>query len=216
MGAEGYRMSKGGENMLKRILSGLLLIVLSVSLIGCTPSEDEIYDILEGIEEGRNYTMESSLEMEYWGQTMEVIVTMETDGHKYHLTTVGSLLGTSEEGEYYYDGEYLYTLNNGSWEKEHVEDAEDEGKTFSSWDIDSISKSSGTTIVKGTVNVDLEDFEDVEDNLKSAELDFKLKLDKMHNVESLIIKGKDVTTDISSIRIKIYDINETDVDLPKV
>lgn len=202
--------------MLKRILSGLLLIVLSVCLVGCTPSEDDIYEILEGVEKRRNYTMDVTLEMEYWGQVMEVKVTVETDGHIYHCMTDGGMLGASEENEYYYDGGYLYSLNNGSWEKKHAGDVEEEGETFSSWDIDSISKSNGTTIVKGTVNVDMGDFEEVEDSPKLAELDFKLKLDKKLDVESLIIKGKDITTDISSIRIKIYEINQTDVELPNM
>ncbi len=203
------------EIWLKRVLSIVCILTMSISLIGCTPSEDDIYEILDGIEEEHSLTMDATFEAEYMGIIAEGDGTLECDGKKTHsvFSINSSALGISEEEEYYSDGEYKYELINGSWEREPIGDSENLEGCFLSWDIDSISRSGGETIVTGTVKVD---WDSIDDSLKSRDLDFKLRLDKKRNIESLTIKGDNISSELSSVRLKIYDVGETDVDLSEV
>lgn len=193
----------------------LIMIVTSAVLSACMPSEKKIRKTMESLGEIDNYKMDLSMTIPVWGQAVEAKGTIETDGEKEHWVTTISSTGEVIE-EYYSDGKNKYIKNGDGWIKEELPSDSPKGSNntvFDSWVIDSITKADDIVIVKGSVYLNMG-----EDDYftESLDMDYKLKMDKRCNIISLDLKAKDISSELSSLRAKLYDIGEASVDLEEV
>lgn len=195
----------------------LLVVVLSIVLLsGCAPSEDKAYDALEDFESVENATLDMRVGVLYWGSDIEMRIKAEIDGDITHTVVTGNGFGEEYNEEYYTDGEFAYYLENGSWEKHSYDKSESE-ISLTSWDIDSISKSKGVITAKGTVKIPASSIDsDLGADIGDVEMDFRAKMDKKYNIESINLKADNISSEITSISMKIDDIDDTVVDLSKI
>ncbi len=86
--------------------------------------------------------------------------------------------------------------------------------SFDDWTIDSIKKSDGEIVVKGSVECNLGEKE--MGFPEKFECNFKARMDKKYNIKSVEFKTDDLSSQISNFKMKIYDIDEADVDLSEI
>ena len=205
---------------MKRVIGLLLAISLvSLCLTGCMPSEKKIRNAIDSIEEIENAKMEMTMGIPVWGQVIDAKSKMECDGNKQHWKT--TIVSTGEViEECYIDGDYKYTRTEDGWEKEDLNSessdnsSESNETTFDAWIIDSIKKADDEIIVRGSVDVG--GLDDDESFPATLEMDYKLKMDKKCNVISIELKATDVSSQISNLTLKVYDIGEASVDFDEV
>lgn len=191
---------------IKRLISALIILTMTLQLAGCAPSEDEIYDVLDSVSRIHNATLELTMDVNRYGNSVEASGIFVVDSDMYH--SVITALGKKIQEEYC-DGEYVYTIENGTCEKKAYE-GQEQGSELTSWEIDSISTSGGVTTVKGTMELD---WGVLDDSIKDLKMDFKMKMDKDDEIKSIILKTESVSPEVSNLRIKIYNINGSYVDL---
>lgn len=193
----------------------LLTVVIFVffMLSGFAPSEDEVYRILEDLDNSNSWT-EEMLFLDEDGTEYTATVQIEGDRIRGEIYEEDSYMC-----DMYSDGDDLYGVyvdpQTGESIRIKIGKLPYDDDYYSLWDIDSIENSNVCTIVRGTVRVKRKrGFKEEDDYLGISNIrgDFKAKINRSGELEYIIYSGRELSPGMKNYSCKCYNINKTKVD----
>ncbi len=226
-GVSGARQKGNSTAGIAIIVTAVLAVIVGAIVAGflivnAKPSEKRIRKAIDDFGKANSCKIDITVEVPSMVGVVEAKIKGEMDGEIVHRVTTASAFGVKNETEEYFVGEYKYTLDGDDWVKEPKEssdssDASDAGSLedyYDSFIIESIEKGDDSITVKGTVDILFGEFDDAEIP-GSLEMNYKLKLDKRCKIKTVEMEADDVSSEISKMVIRIYDVNKTEIELPE-